>query len=109
MNQETLKKMKAALETLESADEATRWINGLFKYDTLDEAKSGKGRLRSAVTFEIGGPCAHLVGGIRTRKEHTMLKTVLLKIYSDRRIVAEGLIAAMAPHLTSAASKTAVE
>lgn len=57
---------------------------GIFKYDTLDEAKPGLERIRTDLSIEIGGPSPHIKLGIQTRKEHTLLKDCITKIINDR-------------------------
>jgi hypothetical protein len=56
----------------------------IFDYETLDEADSGKDRIRSDVTVEIGGPSTHIKFIVLTRSEHTMIKDVIAAIFKER-------------------------
>ena len=92
MTKDVFDKLASAIEARKQANEGHNRIVALFKYDTLDEADPKFERVRSDVTFEIGGPCAHLAGTILTREEHTILKNALMEIVCGRISKAEDAI-----------------
>ena len=92
MKNDVFDNLALAIEARKQANDGHNRLVELFKYDTLDEADTKLERVRSDVTFEIGGPCAHLAGTILTRAEHTLLRNALTEIVCGRINKAEDAI-----------------